>query len=141
MVIGFSFMLLAGILVGNFTRVLSLAAFVYPAIWLLWTASRRGTFIVINLNKKTLQGSNFFIKTTPIPIETITHIGTRGMFGGAATEVEITYTTPNGQKMTIGYGARNVLNPPELQKILKALVTINPALQIPSELQETHEHS
>jgi hypothetical protein len=63
---------------------------------LLWAASRRGTFIAVDTNSRSLRASNFFIRTKPIPIESIIRIGTRGMFVGAATEIEITYRKPNG---------------------------------------------
>ncbi len=66
----------------------------------------------------------------------ITHIGTRGMFVGAATEIEITYRKPDGRKHTVGYGTSNFLNPKDLRRVLDALVDINPSLRLPPELVE-----
>ncbi len=130
-------MLIVSITDGDFLRVLPVVASIFAALGLFWYASQKGTFIAVDLDNKTLRASNWFIKTNSIPVNTITHIGTRGMFAGTATEIEITYIKSDGKKRTIGYGTKNFLNPPDLQKILKALVTINPELEMPSELQKT----
>src|SRR5215471_13504580 len=102
MVAGFSLMLVAGILVGNYYVVLLLGSTIYPALFLLWLASRRGNFIAVDPHLKTLRASNFFIKTRRIPISSITRIGTRGIFVGAATLIEVTYRKPNGREKTLG---------------------------------------
>jgi hypothetical protein len=136
----FTIMFLSGLLVGSYYTVLSLAIFVYPALWLLWFASRRGTFIVVNQTQKTLQASNFFITTSAIPIESITHIGTRGMFVGAASEIEITYRRSNGRDETVGFGATTFLNHADSGKILGAIVALNPQLGIPAELRARSHH-
>jgi hypothetical protein len=135
MVGGFSVMLLAGVVVGNYYVSVVLGVCIYPLLWLLWYASRRGTFIVVDLGRRTLQGSNCFIRTRRIPIKAITRIGTRGMFAGAATEIEIIYREPNGREKTVGYGTTNFLDHQDLQKLLDAIVAINPLLHIPSELR------
>jgi hypothetical protein len=134
MTAGFSLMFLAGILVGNYSVVLSLGGAVYPALFLLWFASRRGTFIAVDLQLETLQASNFFIRTRKIPIDSITRIGTRGIFVGAATLIEVTYNTTDGREKTLGYGTTNFLNHHGLRRVFDAIVAINPRLHIPSEL-------
>lgn len=58
------------------------------------------------------------------------------MFVGATTEIEITYRLPSGRQHTVGYGTTNFLNPTDLQKVLDALVDINPSLRLPHELVE-----
>jgi hypothetical protein len=121
---------------GRFLSVWWLPLLMFIGLGLIWVASRRGTFIVVDLNRKTLHASNFFIRTRSIPIESITHIGTRGMFVGAATEIEITYRKPDGRKKTIGYGTTNFLNPKDLKRVFDALLEINPSLRLPHELVE-----
>ena len=121
---------------GRFLSVWWLPLLMFIGLGLIWVASRRGTFIVVDLNRKTLHASNFFIRTRSIPIESITHIGTRGMFVGAATEIEITYRKPDGRKHTVGYGTTNFLNLKDLRTVLDTLVEINPSLRLPHELVE-----
>jgi hypothetical protein len=103
---------------------------------LVWMASRHGTFIAVDPERKTLRASNFFIPTKRIPIGSITSIGTRGMFAGAATEIEITYRKSGGRKHTVGYGTTSFLNHKDLRRVLDALLDINPSLRLPHELVE-----
>ena len=70
-----------------------------------------------------------------IHISSITHIGTRGMFLGAATGIQVTYVKSNGQKKTLGYSTKDYLDPKRLHDILDVLVVINPKLNIPRELR------
>jgi hypothetical protein len=84
--------------------------------------------------RPTTAASNFFIRTRPILIDSITHIGTRGMFVGAATEIEITYRQLDGTKKIVGYGTKNFLDPKDLKRVFDALITINPSLRVPIEL-------
>jgi hypothetical protein len=121
---------------GRFFKVFWLPALVFFFIWLFWYTSRRGTYIQVNTARKTLSASNFFIKTKEIPIGSITHIGTRGMYVGAATLIQITYEKPSGRTQTLGYSRTNYLDHTNLKKILEALVSINPKLTIPSELRK-----
>src|ERR1700724_1913690 len=92
---------------GRFLSVWWLPFLFLVGLALLWVASLNGTFIAVDLHDKTLRASNFFIPTRRMPIESITHIGTRGMFVGAATEIEVTYGRPDGSQKTIGYGTKN----------------------------------
>jgi hypothetical protein len=101
---------------------------------LVWIASRYGTFIAVDPERKTLRASNFFIPAKPILVGSITDIGTRGMFAGAATEIEITYRKSDGRKHTVGYGTTNFLNHKDLRRVLDALSDINPSLRLPREL-------
>jgi hypothetical protein len=133
---GLSLMIISGIALENYASALTVGAIGYSAISLAWIASRRGTFIAVDPESKTLQASNFFIPTKTIHIGSITHIGTRGMFVGAATEIEITYRKPDGRKHSVGYGTTNFLNPKDLRKVLDALIEINPSLRLPPELLE-----
>jgi hypothetical protein len=133
---GFSLMILGGLLVGNYFVALLFGSIVYPALFLLWYALRRGSFIAVDLDLKTLQASNFFIRTRGIPISSITRIDTRGIFAGAATLIEVTYRRPNGPEKTVGYGTTNFLNHADLRKLLDAIVDINSHLRIPSELRD-----
>jgi hypothetical protein len=109
-------------------------------IFQLWYASLHGTFIGVDLDSELLIASNWFIRTKPVPIGSITRLGTRGMFAGAATEVEITYRKPSGREKTVGYGTTTFLNPKELRRVLDALVKINPSVHIPHELVEKLPH-
>jgi len=92
--------------------------------------------IAVDPETKTLRASNLFIPTKRIAIDSITHIGTRGMFVGAATEIEITYRQSDGRKKTVGYGTKNFLDPKDLKRFFDALIRINPGLRIPNELVE-----
>jgi hypothetical protein len=121
---------------GRFFKVFWLPALIFFLIWLFWYTSRWGTYVVVNTRRETLSASNFFIKMKEIPIAAITRIGTRGMFVGAATIVEITYIKPNGKKQTLGYSTTNYLDHANLKKVLEALVSINPKLTIPPELRK-----
>lgn len=129
-------MIVVSIFNGRLVKVWPLIALISLALWLWWIASRKGTFIVVDRNRKTLQASNFFIRTRRVPIEAITRIGTRGMFVGAATEIEITYRKPNGRERTLGYGTMTFLNPADLHTILDALIAINSTLRLPPELRK-----
>ncbi len=131
---GLFLMVISGIIEGNYVSALTVAAIGYTAVSLIWIASRHGTFIAVDPDTKILRASNFFIRTKQIPIVSITHIGTRGMFVGAATEIEITYRKPNGLQKTVGYGTKNFLNPKDLKRVLDALAEINPRLHVPKEL-------
>ncbi len=133
---GLSLMVISGIALENYASALTVGAIGYSAISLVWIGSRRGTFIAVDPERKTLEASNFFIPTKTIPIGSITHIGTRGMFVGAATEIEITYRKPDGIKKTIGYGTTNFLNLKDLKRVFDALLEINPSLRLPHELVE-----
>ena len=135
---GLSLMVAAGMLEGNYTSALTVAAIGYSAISLVWIASRHGTFIAVDPDAKTLRASNFFMRTRPIPIDSITRIGTRGMFVGAVTEIEITYRESDGRRKTVGYGTKNFLDRKDLKRVFDALVTINPSLRVPNELVEDH---
>ena len=133
---GLSLMVVSGVLEGNYRSALTVAAIGYSVISLIWIASRHGTFIAVDPGARTLQASNFFIRTSAIPIDTITHIGTRGMFAGAVAEIEITYRQSDGRKKTVGYGTKNFLDPKDLKRFFDALIRINPGLRIPNELVE-----
>jgi len=121
---------------GRFFKVFWLPALVLFLIWLFWYTSRWGTYVAVNTRRETLYASNFFVKMREIPIAAITRIGTRGMFVGEATIVEITYIKPIGKKQTLGYSTTNYLDHANLKKILEALVSINPKLTIPPELRK-----
>lgn len=133
---GLSLMVVSAVLEGNYRSALTVAAIGYSIILFVWIASRHGTFIAIDPDARTLQASNFFIRTRAIPIDTITHIGTRGMFAGAATGIEITYRQSDGRKKTVGYGTKNFLDPKQLKRFFDALITINPGLRVPNGLVE-----
>jgi hypothetical protein len=134
--IGLLLMVVAGVLDGNYFGTLTVAVTGYFVLGVVWLASRRGTFIAVDPNTKTLRASNFFFRTKPIPIDSITHIGTRGMFVGAATEIEITYRKQNGQQKTVGYGTKTFFNHKDLRKLLDAIVSMNAALSVPAELRK-----
>ena len=51
------------------------------------------------------------------------------------TVMKITFQTIDGKKRTVGVGAKQTLDKVQFQKILDALVNINPSLQIPPELR------
>jgi len=127
-------MIIAGVIAGKYVPALVVATIGYSAVGLLWVASRYGTFIAVDPDSKTLRAANFFIPTKSIPIASITHIGTRGMFVGAVTEIEITYREPDGRRKTVGYGTKNFLDRKDLKGVFDALVTINPNLHVPNEL-------
>lgn len=137
---GLSLMVLAGVLEGNYAPAATIGAIGYSAIFLVWIASRHGTFIAVDPESQTLRASNFFIPTKSIPVGSISNIGTRGMFAGAATEIEITYRKADGRKDTVGYGTINFLNHKDLRRVLDALLDINPNLRLPHELVEKLSH-
>jgi hypothetical protein len=128
-------MLLISLANARFVRVLPIIVLISLAISVWWVASRKGFFILVNPKSRTLQAVNFFIRTREIPIASITYIGTRGMFMGAATGIEVTYRKSDGMEKTVGYGTKNFLNPPDLQRVLETLVTINPSLELSAELR------
>ena len=119
---------------GRFLLVWWLPLVFLIGIFLFWYASLRGTFIGVDLDRELLIASNWFIRTKPVPIGSITRLGTRGMFAGAATEIEITYRKPNGREKTVGYGTTAFLNPKELRRVVAALLRINSSLRLPNEL-------
>jgi hypothetical protein len=135
---GLSLMVGSGLLEGNYTAALAVAAIGYFAVSLVWIGSRHGTFIAVDPDTKTLRASNFFIRTRPIPIDSITRIGTRGMFVGAVTEIEITYRESDGRRKTVGYGTKSFLDRKDLKRVFDALVAINPSLRVPNELAGDH---
>jgi len=107
-------------------------------MWLLlvlfWVASVKGTYITVNKDTKKLGSSNFFIKMKEIPIESIIKIGTRGMYAGTASLIEVTYIDEKGNKKTLGYGTKNLLQD-NLKKMLNTLVEINPQIDLSSDLK------
>jgi hypothetical protein len=127
-------MIVVSIFNGRVVIVWPIIVIVSLALWLLWIAARRGTFIAINLQRGVLRGSAFFLKPREIPIASITHVGTSGMFGGW-TVMEVTYQRPDGSKKTVGFGAKETLDKVSFEQILDALVRINPNLRIPPELR------
>jgi hypothetical protein len=128
-------MLLISMFNGRLPNILPVLAIIAVAVWLFWFASRRGTFIAIDLRGKALYASNFFYRTRSVPVDAIVRIGTRGIFVGLATEIEITYRKPDGAQTTLGYGTTNFLNHPDLQHIFTAIVTLNPQVKLPPELR------
>jgi hypothetical protein len=120
---------------GSVSVVWPTIAAIAAAIVVLWIVSRRGAYISINTTDKTLSSAVFGLKTRSIAISSITHIGTRGAFGGW-TVMQITYRQSNGKERTGGYGAKQTLERKSFQEILDALVNINPNLHIPSELRK-----
>jgi hypothetical protein len=134
--VGFLFLQLIAISNGRFLKKLPVFLLIYPAIALVWYAQRKSTYIAVDLDKQTLNGSAvFFLPVRKIPIASITHIGTRGMYLGGLTVMAITYISPNGKKKTVGVGAKQTLDEVQFQKILDALVELNPKLHVPSELR------
>lgn len=127
-------MILVALSRGNLFNVLWLPAFVFFVLVLLWLALRKGTYIAIDPQKDTLIGSAFFFPPRKILISSITHVGVGRMFL-SWTVMKITFQTIDGKKRTVGVGAKQTLDKVQFQKILDALVNINPSLQIPPELR------
>ena len=121
---------------GRFVKTFTVFLLIYLSIAIIWHAQRRGTFIAVNLDKKTLDAvAAFFLPRKRIPIGSIIHIGTRGMFVGGLTVMTATYVLPNGKKKMVNAGGKESLDS-NFQKILDALVEINPSLRIPPELRK-----
>jgi hypothetical protein len=120
---------------GRFFTVWPVIVFISLALWFLWIASRRGTFIAVDPQRAVLRASEFFLKPREIPIARITHIGISGMFG-LWTAMDVTHQKPDGSKKTVGCGAKETLEKVQFQKVLDAIVAINPNLQIPPELRK-----
>jgi hypothetical protein len=125
----------ASIYHGTLTKTFWLPITIFVFLFLFWYASRWGNFIVVRRDKQVLEASNYFFRTKSILIKSIVSIGTRSAFAGSAIEMEITYLKPGGKKKVLGFGTKNLLNRADLQKILSALVEINPKLHIPAELR------
>jgi hypothetical protein len=133
---GILLMAIAGLLEGHDFEAFITALIGYSAVFLVWLASRYGTFIAVDPDTERLSAANFFIRTRQIPVGSITDISTRGMFAGAATELEITYRQSSGRKTTVGYGTINFLNRKDLKRVLDALLEMNPRLRLPGALAE-----
>jgi hypothetical protein len=127
--------ILVSIFNGRFFTVWPVIVFISLALWFLWIASRRGTFIAVDPQRAVLRASAFFLKPREIPIARITHIGISGIFG-LWTVMDVTYQKPDGSKKTVGCGAKETLEKVQFQKVLDAIVAINPNLQIPPELRK-----
>lgn len=123
------------ILNGRFLKVWPVIFVISMALWVLWIASRRGTFIAVDSQRALLRASAFFLRPREIPIPLITHVGISGMFG-LWTVMDITYQKSDGSKKTVGCGAKETLDKVTFQKVLDAIVAINPTLHIPPELRK-----
>jgi hypothetical protein len=121
---------------GLFTKTLPIYLVIYAVIAVIWYTQRRNAYMAVDLDKKTLSGIPFFfLLRKKIPITSITHIGTRRMFAGGMTVMTVTYTLPDGKKSTVNAGAKQSFDPISFHEILKAIIKINPKLQIPPELR------
>jgi len=121
---------------GRFLKTLAIFLLIYAALALIWYAQRRSTYIAVNFKKESLDAvATFFLPRRSIPIASIVHIGTRGMFAGGLTVMAVTYILPNGRKKTVNVGGKESLDQ-NFGKILDALVAINPKLDIPAELRK-----
>jgi hypothetical protein len=131
---GFLLLQLIAISNGRFNKTLPIFLFIYAATIFIWYMQRKYAYIAIDLNKKTLNGASFFgFPPNKIPINSIIHVGTRSMFVGGLTVMTVTYILPNGKKKTVNAGGKESLDS-NFQKILDALVEINPKLYVPTEL-------
>jgi hypothetical protein len=120
---------------GRFLKTLPIFLLIYPTIALAWYIQRKVEYIAVDLEKKTLDSISFLgLPRKRIPIASMIHIGTRNMFVGGLTVMTVTYVLPNGKKKTVNAGGKESLDS-NLQKILDALVEINPSLRIPHELR------
>jgi len=105
---GFFLMELISIPEGTFIKTLPMSIVIYLLVVALWFGMNRGTYISVDLENKTLNGSALFLPPRKSPIASITHIGVRGMFL-SWTVMQITYQLPNGKKKTVGVGQKKRL--------------------------------
>jgi hypothetical protein len=120
---------------GRFFKTLPIFLLVYPTIALAWFIQRKIEYIAVDLEKKTLNSISFLgLPRKTIPVTSMVHIGTRGMFVGGLTVMSVTYIAPNGKKKTVNAGGKESFDS-NFQKLLDPLIEINPSLRIPPELR------
>jgi hypothetical protein len=120
---------------GRFFKTLPAFLLIYLVIGFAWYIQRKVEYIAIDLEQKTLNSISFLgLPRRKIPVASMTHIGTRGMFAGGLTVMTITYTLPDGKKGTVNAGGKESLDS-NFEKILDTLVEMNPNLHIPPELR------
>jgi RsiW-degrading membrane proteinase PrsW (M82 family) len=121
---------------GTFTKTLPIFLAIYVILGVVWYVQRKGVYIAVDMDKETLNGARFFgLPPKEIPIASIIRIGTRGMFVGGLTVMTVTYLLPSGKEKTVNAGGKQSFYAVQFQKILDALVEINPKIHIPSELR------
>jgi len=128
-----SIMILVVLSMGN-VFALWLPTLIFLALILLWVALRKGTYIAIDLEEDTLDGSAVFFPPRKIPVSSIVDVGVGSMFL-SWTVMKITFQPPHGEKRTVGVGVKQTLDKVQFRGVLDALVRINPKLKIPTELR------
>jgi hypothetical protein len=127
-------MILVAISRGTTLNVLWLPASICLTLIVLWCALRMGTYISIDLQNETLNGAAFFLPPRTISVSAITHVGVGGAFL-SWTVMKVTFRTVGGTKRTVGVGIKQALDKGSFDRILEAIVRINPDLVVPSELR------
>jgi len=134
--VGFFLLQLIATSNGRFFKALPIYLVANVVAIFIWYMQRKYAYIAVDLEKNTLNAASFFgLPSKKIPISTINHIGTKGMYAGGMTVMTITYILPDGKMKKVLCGGKESLDA-NFQKILDALVEINPKLHVPAELRK-----
>jgi len=101
---------------------------------LLWVGLAQGTYISIDKNAN-LSNTVFFLQERPIPLSKLVSIDVRKDFGGLLTFVSKTYHDKNNNLVTRGLAAKETVRKEDFKKLIEALSSVNPRIEIPKELR------
>ena len=123
------------ILSASFAKLAIGTAIVIILLTVLWFGFTRGSYTTVDENNN-LYGTVFFIRCRMTPLSDVISLGTRGTFMGAMTTINFTFRNKKGVLETRSVATKEVLEKKDLQKLIEAIHSANPNINIPKELIE-----
>lgn len=129
--VGFALMSVPLFIEGSLIRIMKYDLPIAVLLGMLWFATSRGTYITVEDGK--VYGTVLFIKGKVISLSNVESLATRGTFGGLMRYIRMK-CRENGKIVERGLITEGVLTKNDFRKLIEAIRSANPNIDIPEEL-------